>query len=416
MDRKAIRRLLGKRDWDENPLEVVGLTPAILELGLSESELYDYCRRIARDLMARVHPDRHGGVEAPAVKRYSRALDLLQDPKVFREALTDFREAKVYQRRSERVLAETNALLQTNNQELNRKLVEQNSTLEREKRFRQWALRYLVTLDTSRFGLGVKHVSGSATLVMSSLVISFSDPPDSGVEDELKALYQKAVRVLTLSGHRRAMPYFGKARGFMAEHHLMSAPLSGVLKQALQSSIKVPGVVWDFETAAHVMGLPKLAPWHRIANRQPIRETPEEVKVGAAGELQKGLLRYLLHRFGDRHVDHVEIVPAKYHLNNHIVRDQKDLTQRVVVGSVDLDEGLPLTQPSLLSGQLGLVEEILPQTEPFIIPGKAVVTLSAGAIEGSLGNDKDGDKFRGAVSRGVVDTRLLLSHFVLSCD
>src|SRR5919202_6503817 len=74
----------------KNPLTMIGLTPAILDLGLTQDELYEYCTRIARTLFACVHPDRHHGTQRPAALHFSEAFDLLKDRQVFNAAITEF--------------------------------------------------------------------------------------------------------------------------------------------------------------------------------------------------------------------------------------------------------------------------------------------------------------------------------------
>lgn len=73
----------------KNPLTMIGLTPAILDLGLSQEELYEVCTRIARVLFACVHPDRHHGTQRPEALHFSEALALLKDRQVFHAALTE---------------------------------------------------------------------------------------------------------------------------------------------------------------------------------------------------------------------------------------------------------------------------------------------------------------------------------------
>ena len=74
----------------KNPLTMIGLTPAILGLGLTQDELYEYCTRTARALFACVHPDRHHGPQRPEVLHFSEAFDLLKDRQVFNEAIKEF--------------------------------------------------------------------------------------------------------------------------------------------------------------------------------------------------------------------------------------------------------------------------------------------------------------------------------------
>ena len=74
----------------KNPLTMIGLTPAILGLGLTQDELYEYCTRTARALFACVHPDRHHGPQRPEVLHFSEAFDLLKDRQVFNAAIKEF--------------------------------------------------------------------------------------------------------------------------------------------------------------------------------------------------------------------------------------------------------------------------------------------------------------------------------------
>jgi hypothetical protein len=73
-----------------NPLTMIGLTPAILGLGLTHDELYEYCTRIARALFACIHPDRHNGTQRPEALHVSEAFDLLKDRQVFNAAIEAF--------------------------------------------------------------------------------------------------------------------------------------------------------------------------------------------------------------------------------------------------------------------------------------------------------------------------------------
>jgi hypothetical protein len=74
----------------KNPLTMIGLTPAILGLGLTQDELYEYCTRTARALFACVHPDRLHGTHRPEALHFSEAFDLLKDRQVFNAAITEF--------------------------------------------------------------------------------------------------------------------------------------------------------------------------------------------------------------------------------------------------------------------------------------------------------------------------------------
>ena len=78
----------------KNPLRTIGLSPLILELGLSDDELYEYCRDMARDLVVHFHPDRIG--TAPTAvehqRRFAGAFEALKDRHVFDNALSEFKQ------------------------------------------------------------------------------------------------------------------------------------------------------------------------------------------------------------------------------------------------------------------------------------------------------------------------------------
>ena len=74
----------------KNPLTMIGLTSAILGLGLTQDELYEYCIRAARALFACVHPDRHNGTQRPEALHFSEAFALLKDRQVFNAAIEEF--------------------------------------------------------------------------------------------------------------------------------------------------------------------------------------------------------------------------------------------------------------------------------------------------------------------------------------
>jgi hypothetical protein len=69
---------------------MLGLTPAILDLGLTPDELYEYCTRIARALFACVHPDRQYGAPRAEALPVSEAFARLKDRRVFDAALQEF--------------------------------------------------------------------------------------------------------------------------------------------------------------------------------------------------------------------------------------------------------------------------------------------------------------------------------------
>lgn len=92
-----------------NPLINIGVSVDVLDLGLTEDELYTtVVRGFAKQLVASIHPDRVGADERPYLqilqRKYTIAYEELQDLGTFRRALADFRNMKSEERSEIRVL------------------------------------------------------------------------------------------------------------------------------------------------------------------------------------------------------------------------------------------------------------------------------------------------------------------------
>jgi hypothetical protein len=90
---------------DVNPLVTIGLTESILDLNLTEDQMYSAVRSYARQLSAQVHPDRQQTNISPERQmQIIEAFDFLQDQDNFLLALTDFKNLKAEDRRESRLL------------------------------------------------------------------------------------------------------------------------------------------------------------------------------------------------------------------------------------------------------------------------------------------------------------------------
>lgn len=104
--REQIEKATGQAlPWgDVNPLVVIGLTEAILDLGLTEDQMYPVIRGFLRQLAAQVHPDRGAAnVSGDRQKQILSALDYLDDRQNFSRALDHFRTLKAEDRRESRI-------------------------------------------------------------------------------------------------------------------------------------------------------------------------------------------------------------------------------------------------------------------------------------------------------------------------
>jgi hypothetical protein len=81
------------KEWDENPLITIGLTPQILQLGLDPEQLYEFCKGNARTLFMAVHPDKVANRNIPEelVNKYSTAFELIKVRLIYDEALREFK-------------------------------------------------------------------------------------------------------------------------------------------------------------------------------------------------------------------------------------------------------------------------------------------------------------------------------------
>ncbi len=95
--------------WGEvNPLITIGLTEAILDLGLTEDQIYAVIRSYGRQLAAQVHPDRNAfNISAERQRQIIGAFVFLDDRQKFSLALADFRTIKADDRRESKILRMT---------------------------------------------------------------------------------------------------------------------------------------------------------------------------------------------------------------------------------------------------------------------------------------------------------------------
>jgi hypothetical protein len=95
--RKQIQKAYGQQQWEENPLETIGLTHAILSLKLTDKHLFRIVRSYVRQLAAAVHPDSAGPSPTVQVREHRKimaAFEFLDNESNFLTALDEFRTRK----------------------------------------------------------------------------------------------------------------------------------------------------------------------------------------------------------------------------------------------------------------------------------------------------------------------------------
>jgi len=107
--RDQVGKVFGKDlSHESNPLVIIGLTEAILDLGLTEEQLHFAVRSYCRQLAAQVHPDRSpDNISAKRQEQILGAFNVIDDIKKFSIALKEFKNLKAEDRSELRVLRDS---------------------------------------------------------------------------------------------------------------------------------------------------------------------------------------------------------------------------------------------------------------------------------------------------------------------
>lgn len=159
-----------------NPLETIGLSPHILELGLSDDELFVFCKDMAKDLVVHFHPDRQSSAYRHVVelqRKFGEAFNMLKDRKTFDFALEKFKGEHSGFRSNENSVSQSlevkTAALAKVEEELRSasekfELMKRSQTVSSERLFNFIALRGM------RFSKRVIRHSGAMTIQQTSRI------------------------------------------------------------------------------------------------------------------------------------------------------------------------------------------------------------------------------------------------------
>jgi len=351
-------RLNGK-EAEPNPLEMIGLSPAILRLGLDDDDLYKLCEQFARNLAAKVHPDRIKK-ETEVARGFSAALDLLKRRDVFDKAIAQFRQQDVWLRANERLFVAQKT-------ELERKLRAALENGARENKFSQWARNYLagqsIKISSSRIN--------PQALAVVSLCLSFvpaSFVPDEKGMAETQALYADAAKYYNFRE-----PSLGNVRGSLRTNHLDTTTIGWLIERAKKLGLRAPLIRWDFDVAARELGFPRAA-----GGRLPMLQ---ETDLDSAS-YQK-MLNLISDELGDMRVNKLVFAPEKITVpDSRFIKDAIDGNTLFLLGSVDLQTGFTFLKEGFAGGRAisfrpMVSSEIIPSIEPFIMPGRILVSILA---------------------------------------
>ncbi len=283
--------------WDENPLMTLGLSPAILGLGLSDDELFDFVHRIARDLVVRFHPDRRAGERTPEQVRFSDAFRVIKDRAVFDKALEEFRRTAGQEREE---LLDARSTLRTRTSALEKTradlaLLSSESQAVREERsvfatslstyLRVLALRAKLTgplqreLETGGSPQSCFRLLDCRRVVVLSFCLGLENvrrvKHDGPSEDEVREEYRKVV-----GGRSRqlvAESAIERLRGVAHQAGLTVQRPRELIDQALRSKQSLPSVSWDVNSAFAAAGMKVLCEAYYRGTGQIVGPSSEAV-------------------------------------------------------------------------------------------------------------------------------------------
>lgn len=120
------------KPWGDgfNPLIIIGLTEAVLDLGLTEEQLHLSIRSYARQLSSQVHPDRVSSISPERQRQIISAFNAIDTLEDFKVCLADFKNLRAEDRREIRILKQQ---IQSHNHLINA-LEDARASLSRQKR------------------------------------------------------------------------------------------------------------------------------------------------------------------------------------------------------------------------------------------------------------------------------------------
>lgn len=408
---EIIRELEGKKAIPAKILALIRPSVALLDLGLPPDVLYKHYRWGIRDLLRRVHPDARKGEILAALRTLSDAFDMVKDKDIFVEALAAARNDRSYERLGERSLRSriqglqddiANLRVQFRHQEeahqeemarlsgqFQINLQAMKNTLENREvffqqqeskiRFGEWFRDYLAgRMMSFSSPSGKIRPIGYTQLVVASFSFSFSPSPIEEQREEMYARYYDSLR--GVRGRARAM---GKEksellRNFIARHNLAAIPVSELFARAKKSAFVAPALRWSFRHARQEFDLT------RMGGKDP-GEVPQEGALEwwteTMSEKYREALTHLSQGLDGLYVNQAAIIPQRIVIEDQVFNgDAVSKARLFVLGTADPAVAFARHQvPSSWerSPRLQVSDEIFPEIEPFICPGRAIVGVSA---------------------------------------
>lgn len=261
--RDKIQKTLEPKIWDENPLRVIGFSYQILNLGLSDDQLYEYCRKSSLYLVQMLHPDKVGDGYQAAHTKFFSAFNLLDDREVFDKALKEFAGEKTDERQDVTLLRESVELLKKQKKDLDTELRSKEKLYYQNQEDNKLLSQRISDIFKTSSNTFLVHDEDGA-IIRSSLgvakflnvlnfKINFCEEPDHG---QLKRATQRykalIVKAKSCSRDYDSLLEPAKLKQYCSENGLLNAP-NEFLKNISDSKLFLP-VVWNQITACKHLG------------------------------------------------------------------------------------------------------------------------------------------------------------------
>lgn len=456
MARQLRRQIAGLKE-EENPLIVIGLSRNVLELGLTDDELYDYIvKDVALRLVARMHSDRIG-TDRPGIKarqqRFTDAYQTIKDSRrKFDEALAEFREGRSEalsdRRNIKQQLGFTHARLEEARKRIaeleavvpaqSAALTEVSNVLQRRVDLATGVLRRRDKIghktSTQRQRLYAVNDVKNATLV----TVEFTPASGPFMRQRLPELKKEHAQIVKIAHHSGFFPWadyrittppsqMRKYSDFQVKLLERWSALEVNLRQArtdstsslqlldgiLHSEQMLTSVDWTDRAAFQQLGfdylgdVPSPLPgW--FESRQTMRRGEPDTadldrQYRAIVEFLRGMFKVAV-----PYVKHLRIHVWRARLDSGAFQDSQGIESRIVGSLFPADLGLESFKQGSLEPS-ALVKEI----HPFIIPGCFLATrlVSHRTYHGSAALDKQLTQLYHELDKRREN--FLLRHFVL---
>lgn len=280
-----------------NPLSTIGLSSLILELGLSDDELYEFCREMAKDLVVHFHPDRIG--TAPTAvehqHRFAGAFEALKNRQVFDGALQEFKqqhneEASDKSRERKIGITQRDLLDETRTKlvsaEDSVKNTDHRIDVMKDKFFVHLRLRG-VTLSESVSS--VLKATGIQQAVRLNLLVFDPYTPCTLPDKSIVRKFQEEYKGITArrgwnkdQQERFKSSLIGKRVG--------SARIKDLIREALDSDELFPGVNWSPADGYRKLGMTRFAAGNHYARHRRATSAPTNLSITHLSDLYRNAL------------------------------------------------------------------------------------------------------------------------------